>query len=122
MSDEEQTPEVPEESSELDAFDELIKNQPDDDPEIETMWDGIKVLWQAMGNEGVLVKGVLILEYIDTRGKVLKWESSPDLAPWDLMGLFTQALVDIQSDSMAEAIVQSIVHDSEEDDDTEDDQ
>lgn len=118
MSEEEKAPE----SGDSDAFDELMKNQPEDDPEIETMWDGIQVLWKALNQEGVLVKGILLLEYVDHRGKVLKWETSPDMAPWDMMGMFTQALTDIQSDSLAESIVQSIVHDSDDEDDVEDEQ
>ncbi|MCA1841244.1 MAG: hypothetical protein ABR585_12875 [Gemmatimonadaceae bacterium] len=118
MSEEEKAPE----SSDDDAFEELIKHQPEDDPDIETMWDGIKVLWKALGQEGILVKGILLLEYVDHRGKVLKWESSPDLAPWDILGMLHQAVADLNADTMADSIVQSIVHDSDDEDDVEDEQ
>lgn len=119
MSEEEKAPE----SNDDDAlFEELINNQPEDDPSIETMWDGIQVLWKAMGQEGVLVKGILLLEYVDHRGKVLKWETSPDMAPWDMLGMFHQAVNDLNADSLADSIVQSIVHDSDDEDDVEDEQ
>lgn len=113
MSEEEKAPE----SNDDDAFQELIAHQPEDDPTIETMWDGIQVLWKAMGQEGVLVKGILLLEYVDARGKVLKWESSPDLAPWEMLGMLSQAVNDLNADSLAESIVQSIVNDGDDDDD-----
>lgn len=118
----EESAETPEGSGEDDAFNELIKNQPEDDPSIETMWDGIQVLWKAMGQEGILVKGILLLEYVDTRGKVLKWESSPDMTPWDMLGMFHQAVNDLNADSLADSIVQSIVSDSDDGDDVEDEQ
>lgn len=112
-----------EEPTEKDAFDELISNQPEDDPDIDTMWDGVKVLWKAMGNEGILVKGVLILEYIDARGKVLKWESAPDMAPWDMLGMFHQAINDLNNDAMVDTFVSQLVNsEDEDDDDVEDEQ
>lgn len=120
MSEDDKAPK----SDDNDAFDELIKNQPDNDdtPDIETLWDGIKALWKAMGNEGILVKGIVLVEYVDHRGKVLKWETTPDMAPWDMLGMFHQAVNDLNADSLAESIVQSIVSDSDEEDDDEDEQ
>lgn len=117
MSEDNETP-----SSDDDAaFDELVKNQPEDSPEVETLWEGLEVLWREF-NEGVLVKGILLTEYIDGRGKVLKWQTSPDMAPWDMMGLLHQALIDLQSDSIADTIVQGIVGNAEDDEDEVDDE
>jgi hypothetical protein len=107
-------------SSDDDAFAELVKNQPEDAPDVETLWEGLEVIWKQF-NEGVLVKGIILTEYIDGRGKVLKWQTSPDLAPWEMIGLLSQALIDLQSDSIADTIVQGIVGGAEDDEDEDED-
>lgn len=108
-------------SSDDEAFAELIKNQPEDAPEVENLWQGLEVMWRQF-NEGVLVKGIILTEYIDDRGKVLKWQTSPDMAPWDMLGLLSQAIADLNADTMADSIVQSIIGNSDDDEDEDEDE
>lgn len=121
MSDEENAESL--EGPEADAFDELIKHQPvekDDTAEIATLWEGFEHVWKQF-NKGVLVKGILLVESVDERGKVLRWQTSPDMTPWDMMGMFTQAMYDLQADSIGDSIAQSLIGASDDDDDDDDD-
>lgn len=114
MSEEEPNPEDA-------AFDELIKHQPesvaDESVEISTLWEGVGYLWPQM-HEGVLVKGIVLTESIDSDGKVFRWQHSPDMAPWDVLGMLHQAISDIQSDNL----IQHLVGDDDETSDDDDEE
>lgn len=77
-----------------DNFDEIIKGLPEDSGDgakLEDIWQAIEVLWPQF-YEGVLVKGLLLVEYIDNDGeRVLRYISSPNTAPWDALGMLESA-------------------------------
>jgi len=113
VSDETPQPETPE----PDDFDELVKNQPQSAKvQAENIWDAIEQLWPQL-HEGVLVKGIFIAEYVDTRGKVLRWQTSPDMAPWEMLGMLHQAVLDVSSDSVGDSIANHLIGNGEEDED-----
>lgn len=82
-----------------DEFDDIINNQPsasaDDDGELTHIWEAVEHLWPHF-YDGMLIKGVLIAEYIDPEdgGRVLRFISSPDMAPWDTLGMLESARMD----------------------------
>lgn len=78
-----------------DNFDEIIKGLPEepsgDGAKLENIWQAVEVLWPQF-YEGVLVKGVLLAEYVDSDGeRVLRYISSPNTAPWDALGMLESA-------------------------------
>lgn len=88
--------------SEQDDFEAIINNQPentpaDDDGELTNIWAAIEHLWPSF-YDGMLIKGVLIAEYVDPEdgGRVLRFISSPDCAPWDTLGMLESARNDAQ--------------------------
>lgn len=75
-------------------FDDIIKGLPEGPSEgdkLENIWQAVEALWPEF-YEGVLVKGVLIAEYVDGDGeRVLRFISSPNTAPWDSLGMLESA-------------------------------
>lgn len=118
MSDENTTPE----SGEPDEFEELIKNQPGPATAatISTLWEGVEHIWPQL-HEGVLVKGIILAEYVDKRGKVLRWQTSPEMTPWDMMGMLHQAILDLESDSVGDSIASHLIG-ADDDDESEEEE
>lgn len=77
-----------------DDFDEIISNQPEDSNEgskLENIWEAVESLWPNF-YEGVLVKGIILAEYVDNDGeRVLRFITSPNTAPWDALGILESA-------------------------------
>jgi hypothetical protein len=75
-------------------FDEIIKGLPEgpgDDGPLENIWQALEALWPEF-YEGVLVKGILIAEYVDKDGeRVLRFITAPNTAPWDSLGMLESA-------------------------------
>jgi hypothetical protein len=111
------------------AFEELIQNLPEtseeDGPvELSNLWEGYEYIWKRFNPGTVVVKGIVFTEYVNDEGeRSFRWQTSPGLAPWEAMGMLQQALLDVQSDNLAQAFV-DILSDSAEDDedDIEDEQ
>jgi hypothetical protein len=86
----------------VDAFDEIISNQPeepegnDGDDKLEHIWDAIEHVWPHF-YEGILVKGMVLAEYVDPEGaRILRFVSSPDVTPWEMLGMLESARLDAQ--------------------------
>lgn len=85
--------------SDQDEFDAIINGQPedggDDDGELTHIWEALEHLWPHF-YDGMLIKGVLVAEYVDPEdgGRVLRFISSPDCAPWDTLGMLESARLD----------------------------
>ena len=76
-------------------FDEIVESQPEDNRfRIESLWDAIKAFWPPLhSEEGVLVKGMIIVECVDHDGDTnLFYVSSPYTSPWDIKGMATHVL------------------------------
>lgn len=102
-----------------DEFDDIIKNQPelpagDDKDELTHIWEAVEHLWPHF-YDGMLIKGVLVAEYIDPEdgGRVLRFISSPDCAPWDTLGMLESARQDARDLSRHSTVM--IDDDDEED-------
>lgn len=102
-----------------DEFDEIINNQPsasagDTDGELANIWEALEHLWPSF-YDGMLIKGVLVAEYIDPEdgGRVLRFISSPDCAPWDTLGMLASA----QQDATDLSRHSTVMFDDGEDDD-----
>ncbi len=111
------------------AFEELIQNLPEttetDGPvELSNLWEGYEYIWKKFNPATVLVKGIVFTEYVNDEGdRSFRWQTSPGLAPWEAMGMLQQAILDVQSDNLAQAFVDIISESSEDDeDDIEDEQ
>lgn len=101
-----------------DEFDAIVNNQPedaasDDDGELTHIWEAVSHLWPHF-YDGMLIKGVLIAEYVDPEdgGRVLRFISSPECAPWDTLGLIESARQDARDLSRHSTIM---MDDDEED-------
>lgn len=89
--------------SEQDDFDfeAIINNQPTElsaeegEERLTHIWAALEHLWPHF-YDGMLIKGVLIAEYVDPEdgGRVLRFISSPECAPWDTLGLIESARQD----------------------------
>lgn len=86
--------------SDNDEFDAIVNGQPaenagEDDSELTHIWEAVEHLWPHF-YDGMLIKGVLVAEYIDPEdgGRVLRFISSPDCAPWDTLGMLESARQD----------------------------
>lgn len=85
--------------SDADEFDAIVNNQPDDpaddDGELADIWEAVSHMWPHF-YDGMLIKGVLVVEYVDPEdgGRVLRFISSPDCAPWDTLGMLESARQD----------------------------
>lgn len=101
-----------------DEFDDIINNQPsasaDDDGELTHIWEAVEHLWPHF-YDGMLIKGVLVAEYIDPEdgGRVLRFISSPDCAPWDTLGMLESARQDARDLSRHSTVM---IDDDEEED------
>lgn len=75
-------------------FDDIIKGLPEGPSEgekLENIWQALEALWPEF-YEGMLVKGLLVAEYVDNDGeRVLRYISSPNTAPWDALGMLASA-------------------------------
>lgn len=90
-----------------DGFDDIVNNQPDKDADaeleegegsetVEHIMDAIRSLWPHF-YDGYLIKGIFIAEYMDPDGgRVLRFITSPELAPWDMLGFLESARLDAQ--------------------------
>jgi hypothetical protein len=91
------------------SFEEILKGMSEDievDPEsmdLSTVWACINSTFSAH-SDGILVKGIVILEVMGPDGKYLHLETSPELAPWDKYGLMKWA----ENNAHAEDIVQQV--------------
>lgn len=100
-----------------DNFDEIIKGLPGesgDGAKLQNIWEAVEVLWPQF-YEGVLVKGVLLAEYVDADGeRVMRYITSSNTAPWDALGMLESARGDARDMSRAATFL------SDDDDDEED--
>lgn len=108
---------VPMSDHEDSEFEDIINSQdknsgPD---EIKTIWQAIEKSWPQF-HEGVLVKGLVIVEFVDKRGRIMKWQTSPDLSQWDMLGLLRSATLDVESETYAMALSHEIMGHMNEDD------
>lgn len=106
--------------SDQDDFEAIINNQPaddaaDDDGELTHIWAAVEHLWPHF-YDGMLIKGVLIAEYVDPEdgGRVLRFISSPECAPWDTLGLIESARQDARDLSRHSTIM---IDDEDDEDD-----
>lgn len=110
-------------------FDNLIESQRPEIAEIETLWDGIKALWGPLhGGEGYLVKGVMLLEYMDTEGdRYFMSVASSNTSVWDIKGLIGQVQEEMATDAAADSMFKALMYvqqqgELESDDEDEDEQ
>lgn len=107
--------------SDSDAFDEIMRNSDSESddvielPEDGGLWEGLEAIWPKV-HEGVLVKGIIIVEYQDRRGRVLKWEAASSVSEWDVLGMMHSALADINAKAMSDRFAMELEEDEEEDD------
>lgn len=101
-----------------DGFDEIIAGQPDgedDDQELTNIWEALSHVWPHF-YPGYLVKGVILAEYVDEEGdKVMRFITSPDVAPWELLGLLESARLDARSISADSTVSDPLAGDDEDD-------
>jgi hypothetical protein len=116
-------------SSESDdaAFEELVKDlseESDSGPvELSSLWEGYEYIWKKFNPSTVLTKGIVFTEYIDDEGKrAFRWQCSPDMAPWEALGMLQQALLDVQSENVAQTFVDIITDNDDDDEEIEDEQ
>jgi hypothetical protein len=116
-------------SSESDdaAFEELVKDlseESDSGPvELSSLWEGYEYIWKKFNPSTVLTKGIVFTEYIDDEGKrAFRWQCSPDMAPWEALGMLQQALLDVQSENVAQTFVDIITDNDDDDEEVEDEQ
>lgn len=90
--------ETPAEEPDKDPFDEIVSGQDgEESPELETVWQAVTHIWPHF-YEGFITKGILVVEYMDPDGeKLLRILHSPDLNPWDAMGLLRSATLDAEA-------------------------
>jgi hypothetical protein len=85
----------------MDEFDNIVNNQPEDLPEdagkLEHIWDAVEAMWPHY-YDGMLIKGIMIAEYVDPEqgGRVLRFIASPDMTPWEMLGILASAKQDAQ--------------------------
>jgi len=124
MSDELNPEDVEGEPLPEDAFDALIKNQPAEEEgpvELSSLWEGIEYIWKKF-NPGVLVKGIVLAEYVDEEGqRTFKWLTSSEMASWEAIGMLSTAMMDLQSEALVMGVVDTLVN-SEDDDEEEGEQ
>lgn len=117
----------PNESDDNAAFEELVGSISDTESEsgpveLSSLWEGYEYIWKKFNRGTVLTKGIIFTEYIDDEGKrAFRWQCSPDMAPWEAIGMLQQAILDVQSDNVAQAFV-DILSDSSDEDDEEDEE
>ena len=106
--------------SDQDDFEAIINNQPElpggeDGERLTHIWAAIEHLWPSFYDGSMLIKGVLIAEYVDPDdgGRVLRFISSPECAPWDTLGLIESARQDARDLSRNS----TMMFDDEDDDD-----
>ncbi len=111
------------------AFDALVESQQPETQDVASLWDGIKVLWPALhADEGVLVKGMILLECIDSDGHPnFMWVTSPYMPPWAIKGMLAEAQEELAADSLADTVFGAIRQaqielESEADDDLDEDE
>lgn len=107
------------------AFEELVKDlsEAESGPvELSSLWEGYEYIWKKFNPSTVLTKGIVFTEYIDDEGKrAFRWQCSPDMAPWEALGMLQQAILDVQSENVAQAFV-DIMTDNDDEEDVEDEQ
>lgn len=108
--------ETPAEEPEKDPFDEIVSSQDgEESPELESIWQAVSHVWPHFF-EGFVTKGILLVEYMDNDGeKLLRIIHSPDLTPWDAMGLLNSAKLDAQAADRMSLMLEQV--EDEEDDD-----
>lgn len=80
-------------------FDEIINNQPEDDDseddaELTTLWKAIEHLWPHF-YPGLLLKGIILAEYEHPEdGRVLRFITSEQITPWEMLGMLESAQLD----------------------------
>ncbi len=108
-------------------FDAIVESQKAEPATVNTLWDGVKALWGPLhGDEGYLVKGMIVLECVDTDGQPnFMWMTSPYLSDWDVKGMLSQMHDDLQSDSLINSMFKALAEAQqidEDEDEIEDDQ
>lgn len=101
-----------------DEFDAIINNQPEPEgesnEELENIWQSVEKSWKDF-YPGYLVKGLLLAEYVDEEGgRVMRFISSPGMAPWEMLGMLESAKLDAQNISLSCNV---LAYDDDEDDD-----
>lgn len=102
-----------------DDFNEIIKGLPEEpsggEGRLENLWQAIEELWPHF-YEGVLVKGVVLAEYVDGDGeRVLRYISSPNTAPWDALGMLESARGDARDMARSATFLDDDPDDEDED-------
>lgn len=119
---------TPNESDDNAAFEELVNSMAEDDPEagpveLGTLWEGYEYIWKKFNPSTVLTKGIVFTEYIDDEGKrAFRWQCSPDMAPWEAMGMLQQAIMDLQSENVAQSFLDIISETSDDEEEEEGEQ
>lgn len=112
-------------SDNSDGFDEIV-NGPGEEQgeglkkiEFRTLWEAIHQAFPML-YDGILVRGVLILDRVDGDGdRELRWIPSPDTLPWETLGMTQQVVNDLNAENtvMIQHAVQAAMDEAEDDDD-----
>lgn len=108
--------------SDNEEFDEIISNQPsseeaetEESEELAHIWEAVQHLWPHF-YPGYLIKGILLAEYLDPEdGKVLRFITSPEVTPWEMLGMLESARLDARSLSYESTSLPSFDEDDGED-------
>ncbi len=94
------------------VFDDLLESQKAEPVNVESLWDGVKALWGPLhGDEGVLVKGIIMLECVDPDGDPnFMWLASPGMSDWAIKGFLAQANEDLTQDSLIQTMFTAIAN------------
>jgi hypothetical protein len=88
------------EPSPEDEFEGIVNFDKNSDPEeIKTLWQALKHVYPKL-HEGILVKGVIILDRINGEGdRELVWVQAPDMMSWEVLGMAKQLLDDVAAEN-----------------------
>jgi hypothetical protein len=92
-----------------DEFDNIV-NGPDgalpaDDGDITSLWGAVETAFPYM-YDGVLVKGLLLVEVVHSDGnKSLRFQTSDGLSPWDAKGMLRDVLDSFTAESTVEFLM-----------------
>lgn len=88
-----------------DGFEEIVNgfekssgDEPKEPPS--SAWDAVAQHWGEIPDTGgILLRGFIILEYVDEDGdRSLHFSSSPDTVAWDALGMMERAKIEITTD------------------------
>lgn len=96
MSEEQQNPEP-------DGFDEIVasnlnKEEGPTRVEFDGIWDVIRQVFPLL-YEGVLIRGLVVLDIMTPDGRELTWVSENDVTPWEVKAMAQQVVDDIVAET-----------------------